>query len=60
VPFNANDVDIHVGLRGDEVRRLPYLLKELETLLGFSAAITRDSIEMIDAANGACVAGAES
>jgi hypothetical protein len=59
VPFNANDVDIHVGLRGDEVRRLPYLLKELEALLGFSAAITRDSIEITDAANGACVASAK-
>jgi hypothetical protein len=59
VPFKANDVDIHVGLRGDEVRRLPYLLKQLEALLEFSATITRDSIEFTDAANGACVAGVE-
>jgi hypothetical protein len=59
VPFNANDVDIHVGLRGDEVRRLPYLLKQLEALLGFSADITRDRIEITDAARAASVASAE-
>jgi hypothetical protein len=56
VPFNANDVDIHVALRGDEARRLPYLIKQLEALLGFSAAITRDSIEITDASHGAWVA----
>jgi hypothetical protein len=56
VPFNANDVDIHIGLRGDDERRLPYLLKQLEALLGFSATITRDSVEIAATANGSCTA----
>jgi hypothetical protein len=38
-------------LRGDEVRRLPYLGKQLEVLLGFSADITQDGIELTKAAS---------
>ena len=54
-PFNANDVDIHVVLQGNEARRLPYLVKELEELLGFRADITRDSIEITDPTNSALI-----
>jgi hypothetical protein len=48
-PFSAIDIDIHVLLQGDEARRLPHLLDELERLLGFRATITRDGIEISDA-----------
>jgi hypothetical protein len=58
VPFNANDVDIHVALRGDDARRLPYLPKQLQTLLGLSAAITQESIEITDASKAAGEASA--
>lgn len=47
-PFTATDVDIHVLLQGDEARRLPHLLDELERLLGFHVAITCDALEIRD------------
>ena len=34
-PFTRADIDMHVLLQGDEARRLPHLLDELESLLGF-------------------------
>jgi hypothetical protein len=52
-PFRATDVDVHVLLQGDEARRLPHLLDELESLLGFRVEITRDKIEITDAAAAA-------
>jgi hypothetical protein len=42
--FNAADVDTHILLQGNEARRLPYLINELESVLGFSADITKDRI----------------
>lgn len=42
--FTAADVDVHVLLQGSEARRLPHLLDELESLLGFRAVVTSDSI----------------
>jgi hypothetical protein len=48
-PFTAADVDVHVLLQGDEARRLPYLIHELEALLGFRAEITGDRLEILDA-----------
>lgn len=45
-PFSATDVDIHVLLQGEEARRLPHLLDELERLLGFRVTITRDRLEI--------------
>jgi len=47
--FTATDVDVHVLLQGNEARRLPHLLDELENLLGFRVEITRDKIEITDA-----------
>ncbi|MDB5862518.1 MAG: hypothetical protein JWO70_324 [Betaproteobacteria bacterium] len=47
-PFNAKDVDIHVLLQGDEARRLPYLINELEPLLGLRVEITKDVIEITE------------
>jgi hypothetical protein len=47
--FTATDVDIHVLLQGDEARRLPHLLDELERLLGFHVTITCDVLEIRDA-----------
>ena len=47
-PFSAADVDIHVLLQGDEARRLPHLLDELERLLGVRVAITRERLEIHD------------
>jgi hypothetical protein len=46
--FSAADIDVHVLLQGDEARRLPYLLDELEELLGFRVRITRDLIEIME------------
>ena len=48
-PFSATDVDIHVLLQGDEARRLPHLLDELERLLGFRVTITPERLEIADA-----------
>jgi hypothetical protein len=45
-PFNAADVDIHILLQGNEARRLPYLINELESVLGFAVDITKDRIAM--------------
>jgi hypothetical protein len=45
-PLSATDVDVHVLLQGDEARRLPHLISGLEELLGFSAGITRDRIDI--------------
>jgi hypothetical protein len=47
-PFNAKDIDIHVLLQGDEARRLPYLINELEPLLGLRVEITKDVIEITE------------
>jgi hypothetical protein len=42
--FTAADLDVHVLLQGSEARRLPHLLDELESLLGFQAVVTRDGV----------------
>jgi hypothetical protein len=47
-PFNAKDIDIHVLLQGDEARRLPYLINELEPLLGLRVEITKDVIDITE------------
>jgi hypothetical protein len=47
-PFNAKDIDIHVLLQADEARRLPYLINELEPLLGLRVEITKDSIDITE------------
>ena len=52
-PFRAADTDVHVLLQGNEARRLPHLLDELESLLGFRVEITRDKIEITDPAAAA-------
>ena len=48
-PFSAADADMHVLLQGDEGRRLPNLLDELERLLGFHVHITPDRLEVSNA-----------
>jgi hypothetical protein len=47
--FSAADSDIHVLLQGDEARKLPHLLDELEQLLGFRAEITREGVVLDEA-----------
>lgn len=47
-PFYAADIDIHVLLQGEEARRLPYLLDELEEMLDFRVEIAHDRIEIHD------------
>ena len=42
--FTVADLDVHMLLQGSEARRLPHLLDELETLLGFRAVVTRDGV----------------
>jgi hypothetical protein len=44
--FTAADLDVHVLLQGSEARRLPHLLDELESLLGFQAVVTRDGVHI--------------
>jgi hypothetical protein len=44
--FSAADLDVHVLLQGNEARRLPHLLDELEALLGFKAVVSRDSVSL--------------
>jgi hypothetical protein len=44
--FTLADMDVHVILQGSEARRLPHLLDALQTLLGFTAAITKDAIRI--------------
>ncbi|HET8745242.1 MAG TPA: hypothetical protein VFM98_06540 [Ramlibacter sp.] len=51
-PFSAMDVDIHVLLQAEETRRLPHLLDELERLLGFRVAITRETLEISEPNSG--------
>ncbi|HMA06972.1 MAG TPA: hypothetical protein VKP68_03880, partial [Ramlibacter sp.] len=46
--FSATDIDIHVLLQGQEARRLPHLLDELERVLGLRVTITRDGVEIGD------------
>ena len=43
-PMQASEIDIHNLLQGEETRRLPYLLSEIETLLGVSFGITKDTL----------------
>ena len=42
--FTAADIDIHILLQRNESRKLPYLVNELESVLGFGVDITRDRI----------------
>lgn len=44
--FTLADIDVHVVLQGSEARRLPHLLDVLQTLLGFTTAITKDGIRI--------------
>ena len=44
--FSAADLDVHMLLQGQEARRLPHLLDELEQLLGFRAVVSRNSISI--------------
>jgi hypothetical protein len=44
--FTAADLDVHVLLQGSEARRLPHLLDELESLLGFRAVVSRDGVQL--------------
>lgn len=45
-PFEAADIDIHNLLQGREVRKIPYLINELEEILKVRIAITKDRIEI--------------
>jgi hypothetical protein len=47
--FSAADVDVHVLLQGEEARRLPFLLDELEQLLDIRVTITRERVAIADA-----------
>jgi hypothetical protein len=47
--FTLADIDVHVLLQDGEARRLPHLLDVLQTLLGFTAAITKDGIRILPA-----------
>lgn len=42
--FTAADLDVHMLLQGNEARRLPHLLEELENLLGFRAVVSRHGV----------------
>jgi hypothetical protein len=44
-PFDAADINIHIGLRGDTGARPPYLLDDLEDILGIR--ITLDEGRMV-------------
>jgi hypothetical protein len=46
-PFNASDIDIYNRMDGD-VARLPYLVDELEEMLGLRIVVTQDTIEISD------------
>jgi len=45
-PFSAVDIDIHNRLQGTDARRLPYLIDELEALLGARIAIDPQRIDI--------------
>jgi hypothetical protein len=44
--FTVADLDVHMLLQGSEARRLPHLLDELESLLGFHAVVSRDGVAL--------------
>jgi hypothetical protein len=46
-PFTASEIDIYHLMLGD-VARLPYLVDELEEMLGLRIVVTRDTIEISD------------
>jgi hypothetical protein len=46
-PFNASDIDIYNRMDGD-VEGLPYLVDELEKMLGLRIVVTQDAIEISD------------
>jgi hypothetical protein len=46
-PFTASDIDIYNQMQGD-VARLPYLVDELEEVLGLHIVVTHDTIEISD------------
>ncbi|MGH2396627.1 MAG: hypothetical protein ACRDFW_06495 [bacterium] len=54
-PFTASEIDIYHLMLGD-VERLPYLVDELEEVLGLRIVVTQDSIEISDrtAVQSAC------
>jgi hypothetical protein len=47
--FTARDVDIHILLQGEEARRLPQLVDELERVLGLRVDITREGVAIAEA-----------
>jgi hypothetical protein len=46
--FTARDVDIHILLQGEEARRLPQLVDELERVLGLRVDITRKHVAIAE------------
>ena len=46
-PFTASEIDIYHLMLGD-VARLPYLVDELQEMLGLRIVVTRDTIEISD------------
>jgi hypothetical protein len=47
-PFSAADIDLHNQLQGNDERRLPYLVDEIEALFDVRIDITADSIAIGD------------
>jgi hypothetical protein len=54
-PFDAADIDIHIRLRGDTENRPPYLLNDIEELLGIHIVINQDIIEIADRTGAALI-----
>lgn len=52
-PFGSAEVDVHNLLQGAESRRLPYLIDELEELLGIGITVTPNAIDITEQAGGA-------
>ncbi|MBL8699243.1 MAG: hypothetical protein JNK67_12770 [Alphaproteobacteria bacterium] len=52
-PFGSAEVDVHNLLQGAESRRLPYLIDELEQLLGVGITVHPDTIDITERAGGA-------
>jgi hypothetical protein len=49
-PFAASDADLYYRMQQDTERQLPYLVSELESVLGMRISVTRDAIDVADRA----------
>jgi hypothetical protein len=50
-PFDAADIDIHIRLRGDTGNRSPYLLNDLEEILGIHITLDENDLVINDQLN---------